>query len=255
MLVDKPAPGENNKPTAESNLLKSIAKAGMMIDLDDGRIDMLGAYSIIEDSDGSNEKKTERYVEDTYGADHKDRPKDSVTPDLAEEDQVNIPIGFDQRGDLIDPSTNPEDADEADWNPQQVHISLDSRARNGKPYFRLTDIRGKDLIYAGDKHLFIKSSNYIASPKFQLEDGFTPIGNGESEGYGMKIDLYQGLLDAYNLRITSRTFFLDSRKNAKANLVVKDSYTGKNLIYMGVPSTTAGEYPTDKDKIANQWYF
>lgn len=248
-LLDKDG-NEIKVPNSDSGLIPNqIAKAGMMIDLDDGRIDMLGVYSTINEG-------VEEYEADTYGADHKDRPKDSVTPELAEEDQVNIPKDFDQRGDLINPSTNPEDANKADWNPQQVHISLDSRARNGKPYFRLTDIRGKDLIYAGDKHLFIKSSNYIASPDFYLGNGFAEPDKDEPQpGYGMKIDLYQGLLDAYNLRITSRTFFVDSRKNAKANLIVKDSYTGKNLIYMGVPSNTSGEYPTDKNKIANQWYF
>ena len=247
MLVDNSI---DNKPTANSDLFKSTAKAGMMIDLDDGFIDMLGVY---QELDLETNQPTGNYISETYDQlpesnSNIDRNKESVTPDVNDKDDV-----FSKNSDIFTNGDPITPGDTSNFNPQQVHISLDSRARDSKPYFRLTDIRGKDLIYAGDKHLFIKSSNYVASPDFYLGDGFAEPNKDEPKpGYGMKIDLYQGLLDAYNLRITSRTFFLDSRKNAEANLVVKDSYTGKNLIYMGVPSTTAGEYPED---IADKWYF
>jgi hypothetical protein len=229
----------------------------MVVDLDDGYIDMMGAELATKKNEEDEEVKY--YIEDILDSDHYEvktgtssdsddkKDIDGIAPYTTDEEnlwpgeskELDANEYFKRRlmgdPDPVDPQW---DGPEVERNKRQVRITLDSRAHGNKPYFRLSDIRGKDLFFAGDENLFIKSSNYLKSPEFYFGDGLKDPNNTdakEAEGYGMKIDLYQGFIDAYNLRVNSRTFYVDSRKNATANFVVKEPWFGNNLIYMGTP--------------------
>lgn len=232
------------RPNNKTQTGDLIPSAGMVIDLDDGYIEMMGVEEKVEGENKyyyadllDNYKPGEGREEDNTG---------DVTPEFSQ-DEVNEIYPADEkwkevweRPDPIDPQW----PDSSDRNKAQTHIVLDARAKDDKPYFRLTDIRGKDLFYTSDESLFIKSSNYLEAAPFSIENGkFVEDTGGQKspEGFGMKIDLFQGKIDSYNLRVSSRVFYIDSRKNAHANFVVKEPWFGNNLIYMGKPDVTNEE--------------
>ena len=114
------------------------------------------------------------------------------------------------------------------------HIRLSATAKNA-PYFLITtpnctgndEWKSKPLISIGKTNYYLQSENYKAT-SFIKEDG--AMVSDDAKGSGMKIDLQNGKLDAYNLQITSKNLFLDSGDGANPIFIIKDN-DGCNLIY------------------------
>lgn len=154
--------------------------AGMMIDLDDGVIDMRGAKL---DTDSGE------YVADT---------------------QSNI------------------------------HIDVKS------PYFKITSNKGNPLMFVGTETegYYLQTDDFVATV-FNFNETAS-----NSQGKGMKIDLKNGRMDAYEFTLASKNIYLNSGDNADRYFVIKDNdnnmifHAGKNNYYMKSADYTAGEAGT-----------
>jgi hypothetical protein len=89
-------------------------------------------------------------------------------------------------------------------------------------------------MYVGDNKYYLKSANYEAST-FRTTRNDLDAWEGapfHSDGAGMKINLNNGHIDAYDFKLTSKNIFLDSGNEADPFMIVRDN-SGKVLIYMG----------------------
>jgi hypothetical protein len=106
----------------------------------------------------------------------------------------------------------------------QSHIRIDAKS----PYFKITSAEDVDLIHIGSDNYYLQSNNY--------EEG--KAGSGESAeeaiGAGMKINLKNGRIDAYNLKITSQNIILDSASESTYFKIKDDA--GKTLMNVGKSS-------------------
>ena len=150
--------------------------AGMLIDLDDGFIDIKGVKA-----EGSDYTGSETYKPDGY----------------------------------------------------QAHITLNAKADDITPYFRITtpniDLESqwndKDLIYIGLDSYFLQTENYTPGT-FSISDG-----NINAPGKGMKIDLAGAYVNAFNLQLISKNILLDCTSDTGPYLIVKAD-SGNNLMYV-----------------------
>lgn len=83
------------------------------------------------------------------------------------------------------------------------------------PYVKLNSADGNTLLFLGDNDQYLKSNNYVS---------------GSS---GMKIDLDDGIIDAYELKITSNHIKLDSTENADPYFAIKHN-DSTYIAYFGV---------------------
>ena len=96
------------------------------------------------------------------------------------------------------------------------HIRLDVKS----PYFQISSVEGNKIIHIASDKYYLQSNNYLKA-------------DGTKANLGMHIDLKDGKIDAYNLKITSKNVILDS-SGGSPYLEVKDNNTPqKSLLYMG----------------------
>lgn len=185
---------QQNRNNMEQNAAPS--DAGMMIDLDDGFIDMVGTSEFAEEDWDSYQGDKKGHTE--YSTGDKDNP------------------GYKEEYGALYKSDG-----------TNSHIRLDVNS----PYFQITSQNGNRLIHIGSddktfplfddgtyndyvneikefekkgKGYYLKSDNY-APTLFSLED------EKENEnGSGMLIDLNSGRIDAYDLKLFSKNLFIDS---------------------------------------------
>ena len=163
--------------SASYEQLKTTGDSGMLIDLDDGIIDMYGVEPIGIDKGQSNSYR----IGDTH-----------------------------------------------------PHIRLSTTASAGNPYFLISTPNidnnskwnDKELIYIGLDEYYLQSENY-ESGSYSTQDGVS-----NAPGQGMRINLKQGAIDAYNLLITSKNIYIDSTEDATSFFIIKDN-DGCNLIHAG----------------------
>ena len=155
--------------------------AGMLIDLDDGFIDMLGTT-----------KTGEVYTPETTGS-----------------------------GNTM----------------AQANIHIDVKS----PYFKIHSAtqtnKDKHLVYIANNEYYIQTDDYKKTT-FQRFDRTAPFLEKDGSGDGFKLDLKDSLLDAYNLKITSKNLFINSTGNGEPYFVIKSNYSDtenesyRNLMYV-----------------------
>lgn len=115
-----------------------------------------------------------------------------------------------------------------DTKTAQAQIRIDVKS----PYFKIRSANQFD-----PEHYLM----YIANDEYYLQtDDFNPwtftssddSGELDFGGKGMRIDLKDGCIDAYNFRLSSKNVLINSADNSDAFFVIKDNY-GKNLFYAG----------------------
>lgn len=202
-----------NMDTSSTN---PINKAGMLIDLDDGLIDILGTTEITADVFNRMDEAEKR------GYNNYDDYKARYGP-------IYIPI----------------------LQESQSHIRISAIS----PYFFVKSAQNTELIHISDNQYFLQSENYKAG-SYTTEDGVKINETGDSwvnasgdyvnidgeivnssteakanVGEGMKINLKTGNVDAYKLKISSQNVLLDSTSINGPYLLVK-SNKGNNLLYV-----------------------
>lgn len=163
--------------------------SGMLIDLDDGFIDMKGTTEYVE-ADFEKLKEADKRGCANY-ADYKTR-----------------------FGPLYKKDTT------------SSHIRLDVAS----PYFQITSAADHKIMHIADNEYYLQSDNYAAGT-YDWADRKTHT----TLGTGTKIDLQNGLIDAYHLKIQSKNILLDSSSNANPYFIIKDD-DGCNLFYAGTNS-------------------
>lgn len=154
--------------------------AGMMIDLDDGVIDMRGV---------TYDDESEKYKKDT--------------------------------------SSN-------------IHIDVKS------PYFKITSVNGNPLMFIGGE----KEGYYLQTDDYEATVFNFNETQSNSQGRGMKIDLKNGRMDAYEFTLASKNIYLNSGEDASKYFIIKDNdnnmifHAGKNNYYLKSADYTPGEAGT-----------
>lgn len=180
--------------------------AGMLIDLDDGFIDIKGAtYQDI--GNGTYKPSTTLYTEDEWNA----LPADSdFKKDLADYDAYLAK--YDDDGIYI-----------KSYKQSKIHIDALS------PYFRIRSAQQSDenkyLIEIADDEYYLQTDDY-ASTTFPTADD-----KPATDGKGFKLDLKEGTLDAYKLKLTSKNLFINSIDSTQPYFVIKND-KGRNLMYV-----------------------
>lgn len=173
------------------------AKAGMMIDLDDGFIDMLGTEAIDDETykpDGT-QSRVHANVQSPYFFIVSDTGHRLINIGNSEE-TINI-----------------DDYDSAETSGDNIDRE------------RISIHDGRSLTNF-DKGFYLKSDNF-KNFEFVKTDG-TP----NEGGAGFFLDLATGRMNSFNLNIASKNILLDSSPDAEIFFVVKDN-DGCNLIYAG----------------------
>lgn len=173
------------------------AEAGMMIDLDDGFIDMLG---------------TEAIDDETY------RPDGTQSRVHANVQSPYFFIVSDTGHRLINIGNSEETINIDDYDSAETSGDKIDRER-------ISIHDGRSLTNF-DKGFYLKSDNF-KNFEFVKTDG-TP----NEGGAGFFLDLATGRMNSFNLNIASKNILLDSSPDAETFFVVKDN-DGCNLIYAG----------------------
>lgn len=143
---------------------------------------------------------------------------------------------IDMKGAKIDATTGKYVADTA----SHIHIDVKS------PYFKIDSIKGNTLMFIGgeDEGYYLQSDDYIPT-EFNFNETVS-----NSQGKGMKIDLKNGRIDAFEFTLASKNIYLNSGDDATKYFVIKDNdnnmifHAGKNEYYMKSADYTAGEAGT-----------
>ena len=148
---------------------KNNSTAGMMIDLDDGFIDMLGTV--------------------------KDEQSGEYAPEKG-----------------------------ASGNQSNVHIDVKS------PYFKIRSIAGNDIIKIANDSYYLQSDHYKAAtfPTPSMDVNADEV----EDGQGMRIDLMEGTINAYQFSLASKNILLNAGDKASNYLSIRDN-NGKVLMYLG----------------------
>ena len=171
--------------------------AGMMIDLDDGFIDIYGTVLEEEHYSPQASKLTQEEWDElpddgnkhnSYSAYEKAYETDATTVDR-----------------------------------KQSHIRIDVQS----PYFTIHSANQinnkKHLMLISDDEYYLQTDNY-AITDFPVADN-----TAASNGQGFKLDLMDGVIDAYNLKLTSKNLFINSIDENKPYLIIKND-DGRNLM-------------------------
>lgn len=155
---------------------KYSESAGMLIDLDDGYIHMLGSAN----ADGA------------YSPDH--------------------PTGSTAQADVL--------------------ISTGLMDGQKAPYFRIRSkkqsVKDHYLIYIDEDKYYLQTDDY----KEWTYNETDTSDNTNFNGAGLKLDLQNGALDAYNFQLSSKNIYMNSTKSTSAFFIIKDD-AGVNLFYAG----------------------
>lgn len=196
--------------------------AGMLIDLDDGFIDIKGTAI----SETQYSPKVAMLSEDEYKA---------LWTDNGEEytgDYEQYKADFEK--------------DATKVAHKQAHIRLDVKGSSDEndhqsPYFLIHSAHQTDeqkhLMFVGDNDYYLQTDNYKAT-QFNGTDRKGPFTDEKSPGAGFKLDLKKSLLDAYNLKITSKNLFLNSTGDGDPYFVIKsddsdvENESYRNLMYV-----------------------
>lgn len=135
------------------------------------------------------------------------------------------------------------DADAKSTYHKQAHIRLDVTGDSNKPYFLIHSAKqidnNKHLMFIGHEEYYLQTDDYETT-KFDWNDGGVA-----GDGAGFKLDLTNSLLDAYKLKVTSKNLFLNSTsKGSEPYFVIKHNEDKnsngtpteknyKNLMYVG----------------------
>lgn len=222
--------------------------SGMLIDLDDGFIDIKGT-SYADDAQSSYLGKHELYTEEEWKA----LPNNSqfkYTPIYTEREWNRLTnkehSSYDDYISLVQPTpltdydsyVNAYDIDDIYIKSyKQSHIHIDAKS----PYLIIHSgqqfNKDKHLMEISDGDYYLQTDDYKPTT-FQTTDREAPFIDEEGPGDGFKLDLKNSLLDAYNLKITSKNLFINSTGDGKPYFVIKsdDSETAnesyRNLMYV-----------------------
>ena len=195
--------------------------AGMLIDLDDGLIDMKGT--------GVNETvynpKITKLTEEEYNS-------------LWEEGETH-PTYAEYS------STFDQDATSTYYKQARIRLDVKGSTNNNSnnPYFLIHSAgqidKDKHLMFVGDNEYYLQTDDYKET-SFNYNDKAA-----STDGAGFKLDLKDSLIDAYKLKVTSKNLFLNSTSNGiEPYFVIKHDADldnngnptekhYKNLIYVG----------------------
>ena len=193
--------------------------AGMLIDLDDGIIDMKGtSYDGTYYNPKIAKLSAEEYAELWEG-----EPEGSY-PTYAEYEAQY-------------------EADATDIARKQAHIRLDVKGTAQDGYFYIHSSKqhlpNKHLMFIGDDEYYLQTDDYDTT-EFNYSDG-----GSAGDGKGFKLDLANSLLNAYKLKVTSKNLYLNSTSHTvDPYFVIKhdEDYDDegnptekhyKNLMYVG----------------------
>ena len=99
-------------------------------------------------------------------------------------------------------------------------------------YFKIRSRKQTDLnhylIFIGGENYYLQTDDYT-DWDFTYTDA---SGELDFTGKGLKLDLKNGSLDAYNFQLSSKNVFINSTDSTSAYFVIKDN-TGVNLFYAG----------------------
>ena len=175
------------------------ATAGMMIDLDDGFVDMLGTTSLDENTYAPDGTQSRVHV-------NVKSPHFFVVSDTGHR---LINIGNSTESINIDKYDSAETSGD---NIDRERISIHDDGRTTLTNF--------------DKGFYLKSDNF-KNFKFVKTDG-TP----NEGGAGFFLDLTTGRMNSFNLNIASKNLLIDSDNKADPFFIIKDN-DGCNLMYVG----------------------
>lgn len=143
---------------------------------------------------------------------------------------------IDMKGAKIDATTGKYVADTA----SHIHIDVKS------PYFKIDSVKGKTLIFIGGE----KEGYYLQSDDFEPTIFNFNETASNSQGKGMKIDLKNGHIDAYEFTLASKNIYLNSGNDVTKYFVIKDNdnnmifHAGKNDYYLKSADYTPNEAGT-----------
>ena len=120
---------------------------------------------------------------------------------------------------------------------KQSHIHIDAKS----PYLIIHSgqqfNKDKHLMEISDGAYYLQTDNYKQT-NFQRFDREAPFTEANGPGDGFKLDLKNSLLDAYNLKITSKNLFINSTGDGNPYFVIKSDYSEtenesyRNLMYV-----------------------
>ena len=115
-----------------------------------------------------------------------------------------------------------------DTKTAQAQIRIDVKS----PYFKIRSANQFDpehyLIYIANNEYYLQTDDFKEWNFTASDDS----GELDFSGKGMRIDLKDGRIDAYNFRLSSKNVLINSADNSDAFFVIKDNY-GSNLFYAG----------------------
>ena len=150
--------------------------AGMLIDMDDGYIHILGSVY---------DKESGKYAPN-YGEGGTSQAEILISTGLVN----NLP---------------------------EAYLKIRSKNQTNKDHY---------LMYIDDKDYYLQTDNYE-------EFEFNEIDGEVAEtGSGFRLDLKDGILDAYNFKLNSKNIMINSSEKADAFFIIKND-DGKNLFYAG----------------------
>ena len=150
--------------------------AGMLIDMDDGYIHMLGSVY---------DKDSGKYAPG-YGESGTSQAEILISTGLVN----NLP---------------------------EAYLKIRSKNQTIKDHY---------LMYIDDKDYYLQTDNY---EEFEFNEN---DGEAAKAGSGFRLDLKDGILDAYNFKLNSKNIMINSSEKANAFFIIKNN-DGKNLFYAG----------------------
>jgi len=236
---------QENRDT-ENGSYKKTSAAGMMIDLDDGFIDMLGTTKI-QNEDGSYTYTPEKLT----GANDNEVAQAHIHIDVKspyftirsstqmDKDKHIIHIANDkyylQSDNYVSANYLLKENITIDDEGYLCKAEKVATDKNNKPVYKYIYVsKSGSNLTDGNGGVISKTPAYVDSDNKDVAE----VVNGDltkrvlGQGKGTFINLADGVLDAYNLYITSKNVFIDSRENADPYFVVR-SDVGHNLLYVG----------------------
>lgn len=171
--------------------------AGMMVDLDDGFIDIHGT-ALEEEHYSPQASKLTQEEWDELPDDGNKHNSYSAYERAYETDATTV-------------------------DRKQSHIRIDVQS----PYLTIHSANQinnkKHLMLISDDEYYLQTDNYTITD-FPVADN-----TAASNGQGFKLDLMDGVIDAYNLKLTSKNLFINSIDENKPYLIIKND-DGRNLM-------------------------
>ena len=178
----------------DGTYLTKSAAAGMMIDLDDGYIHMLGT---------GYDAETGKYQPDITTIENGGTAQAEILLTVGENDDYEIT--------------------DAEGNKKTIDNTAYLKIRSAKQYDP-----NHYLIYVGSEQYYLQTDNYKPW-EYYYQEGQHQL---DFNGAGLKLDLQDGSLDAYNFKLSSKNVFINSTDESSAFFVIKDN-AGSNLFYAG----------------------